>query len=99
MTNGKHDITHSGVQVEEQETSQKKVQKPKTKQYNKIQIDTPRGERIDFGGIDIDKLETDPGNAKYDEDELFTRYMKAAITTGVADTFPNMGANWLKMRA
>ena len=70
--------------------SQEKSNKPKTKRYNKIQIDTPCGERIDFGGIDIDELETDPDSDKYDEDELFTRYMKAAITTGVGDTFPNM---------
>ena len=90
VTNSKHDVTHSDVQVEEQETIQEKSNKPKTKRYNKIQIDTPRGERIDFGGIDVDELETDPDNAKYDEDELFIRYMKAAITTGVGDTFPNM---------
>ena len=74
----------------EQETLQEKSNKPKTKRYNKIQIDTPRGERMDFGGIDTDELETDPDNAKCDEDELFSRYMKAAITTGVGDTFPNM---------
>ena len=90
VTYGKHDVTHSDVQVEEQETIQEKSNKPKTKRYNKIQIDTPRGERIDFGGIDMEELETNPDNTKYDEDELFTRYMKAAITTGVGDTFPNM---------
>ena len=50
VTNGKHDVTHSDVQVEEQETIQEKSIKPKTKRYNKIQIDTPHGERIDFGG-------------------------------------------------
>ena len=83
-------MSHNDAQVEAQETSQKKVQKPGKKRYNKIQIDTPRGERIDFGEIDVEELETDPDNAKYDEDELFTRYMKTAITTGVGDTFPNM---------
>ena len=90
VTTGKHDMSHNDVQVDEQETSQKTVQKPKTKRYNNIQIDTPRGECIDFGGIDIEELETDPDDAKYGEDELFTRYMKTAITTGVGDTFPNM---------
>ena len=45
---------------------------------------------LTFGGIDIEELETDPDSAKYDEDGLFTRCMKTALTTGIGDTFSNM---------